>query len=69
MVGPELFCFHKPYYVTKILNSDAEPTQRSQQKGKGKGNQRNREDKKCKESKKGEGGEKKMGEWRKSKTI
>lgn len=29
----ELFCFHKPYYVTKILNSDAEPIQRSQQKG------------------------------------
>lgn len=29
----ELFCFHKPYYVTKILNSDAEPTQRSPQKG------------------------------------
>lgn len=22
----ELFCFYKPYYITKILNSDAEPT-------------------------------------------
>lgn len=28
-----LFWFHKPHYVTKILKSFAEPTERSRQKG------------------------------------
>ena len=35
VAGSRLFCFHEPYYVTKILNSNAELTETSQQKGKG----------------------------------